>query len=55
MLVFATWAQRAQVRCEYFGEQIRDGRGGHNEKYHEDYHVSTHTHTNTHGKSSLKA
>ncbi|XP_060875015.1 AT-rich interactive domain-containing protein 1B-like [Metopolophium dirhodum] len=38
ILVFATWAQRS-VWCQYYGEQIGDGHGGHNEEHHEDHHV----------------
>lgn len=38
VLVFAAWAQRA-VWCQYYGEQIGDGHGGHNEEHHEDHHV----------------
>ncbi|XP_025193249.1 uncharacterized protein LOC112593145 isoform X2 [Melanaphis sacchari] len=37
ILVFATWAHRL-VWCQYYGEQIGDGRG-HNEESHEDYHT----------------
>lgn len=42
VLVFAVWAQKT-VWCQYYSEQIGDGRGGHNEDHHEEHHVSTYT------------
>jgi len=37
--VFATWAHR-MVWCQYYAEELGDGRGHHEQEQHEDHYVS---------------